>query len=159
MKKFNKAGLHILFCISIPLLIFYFKLAAQDTTSLPGLPVTESDSIFEIISNSPDVIIVSIIGSIPIFYTSLFFLTPKLLFKISNTKIVLYVTSLIAYYFVVILITDFVFPMYYFFGTPYAIKVLAPIILLSALGGTLFAYMEECQKVKYENEVLIKKNV
>ena len=90
MKKFNKAGLHILFCISIPLLIFYFKLAAQDTTSLPGLPVTESDSIFEIISNSPDVIIVSIIGSIPIFYTSLFFLTPKLLFKISNTKIVLW---------------------------------------------------------------------
>ena len=44
--------------------------------------------------------------------------------------------------------------MYYFFGVPYAIKVLAPIVLLSGLGGTLFAYMEECQKVKFENEVL-----
>jgi hypothetical protein len=159
MKEFNKAGLHILFWITIPLLILYFKWAAQETSSLPGLPGPESDSIFEIISNNTDVIIVTLLGTIPIFCMSLYFLTPKLLFNRSYVKIAVYAASLIAYFFAVILVTDLVFPMYYFFGTPYAIKVLAPIVLLSALGGTLFAYMEECQKVKFENEVLIKKNV
>jgi hypothetical protein len=159
MKEFNKVALHILFWIAVPLLIFYFKWAAQETTSLPGLPVPESDSIFEIISNNTDVIIVTLLGTIPIFCMSLYFLTPKLLFNRSYVKIAVYAASLIAYFFAVILVTDLVFPMYYFFGTPYAIKVLAPIVLLSALGGTLFAYMEECQKVKFENEVLIKKNV
>ena len=159
MKKFNKAGLHILFCISIPLLIFYFKWAAQETTSLPGLPGSASESFFKIISSNTDVFIVSLLGSIPIFYMSLFFLAPKLLFNVSYLKIILFITCLIAYSLIVIDLTDFILPMYYFFGTPYAIKVLAPIVLLSALGGTLFAYMEECQKVKFENEVLIKKNV
>lgn len=151
MKNFHKAALHILFWITIPLLIFYFKWAAQDTTSLPGLPATESESIFEIIYYNTDVAIVSLIGSIPIFYLSLLFLTPKLLFKRSYMKMALYVASLTAYFFAVILITDFVFPMYYFFGTPYAIKVLAPIVLLSALGGTLFAYMENLKRKICEN--------
>ena len=159
MKEFNKVVLHILFWITIPILIFYFKWAAQETTSLPGLPGLESDSIFEIILNNTDVIIVTLLGSIPVFCMSLYFLTPKLLFNRSYIKISLYAASLIAYFFAVILVTDLIFPMYYFFGTPYAIKVLAPIVSLSALGGTFFAYMEECQKVKFENEILIKKNV
>ena len=146
MKKFNKAGLQILYMITISLLIFFFKWAGQETTTLPGLPIPESDSFFEIIYNNTDVAIISLIGSIPIFYLSLFILTPKLLFKGSYMKIALYVASLTAYYFVVILITDFIFPMYYFFGTPYAIKVLAPIVLLSALGGTLFAFMKKLQE-------------
>ena len=143
---YKKVGINILFWISIPLLIYYFKWAAQDTTSLPGLPIPESESIFEIIHNHTDVAIVSLIGSIPIYYLSLLFLTPKLLFKRSYIKNALYVFSLIAYYFAVFLITYFVFPMYYFFGTPYAIKVLVPIVLLSALGGTLFAFWENHQE-------------
>ena len=148
MKKFNKTGLHILYLITITLLIFFFKWAGQDTTSLPGLPIPESESFFEIIHNNTDLTIVSLIGSIPIFYLSLFFLTPKLLFKRSYTRITLFVVSLTAYYFAVIVITDFVFPMYYFFGTPYAIKVLVPIVLISGLGGTLFAFEEKLQVKK-----------
>jgi hypothetical protein len=148
MKKFNKAALHILFLITVPLLIFYFKWAAQETTSLPGMPGPASESFFEIIHNNTDVIIVSLIGSIPIFYMSIFFLTPKLLFNRSYINISLYVISLIAYSFIEILITDLIFPMYYFFGTPYAIKVLAPIVLLSALGGTLFAFKAKLQEKK-----------
>jgi hypothetical protein len=155
MKKFNKAALYILYLITITLLIFFFKWAGQDTTSLPGLPVPESESFFEIINNNTDVAIVSLIGSIPIFYLSLFFLTPKLLFKKSYTKIALYVASLTAYIFAVILITDFVFPMYYFFGTPYAIKVLVPIVLISGLGGTLFAFAKTSRE-KIVKEVIDK---
>jgi len=159
MKAFNKVGLHILFWIAIPLTVLYFKWAAQETSSLPGLPMRGSETIFEIILNNTDLIIVTLLGSIPVFCMSLYFLTPRLLFNKSYIKITLYAASLITYFFAVILVTDLIFPMYYFFGTPYAIKVLAPIVLLSALGGTLFAYMDECQKVKFENEILIKKNV
>ena len=148
MKKFNKAVLQILYLITITLLIFFFKWAGQDTSSLPGLPSAESESFFEIIQNNTDLIIVTLLGSIPIFYVSLFFLTPKLLFKRSYTKIALYVASITAYYFAVILITDFVFPMYYFFGTPYAIKVLVPIVLISGFGGTLFAFVKNLQEKK-----------
>ena len=148
MKEFNKAGLHILFWITIPLLILYFKWAAQETTSLPGLPMPESESFFEIVRNNIDVIVVSLLGSIPAFYWSLFCLTPKLLFKTNYIKIALYIASLIVYSFIVINIMDFILPMYYFFGTPYAIKVLAPIVLLSALGGTLFAFEEKLQVKK-----------
>jgi hypothetical protein len=159
MKTINKSALHILFWITIPFLILYFKWAAQDTTSLPGLPIPESASFFEIVQYNYDVIIVSLLGSLPIFYMSLFFLTPKLLFKTNYIKILLYTSGLVAYFFIVSLVSEIIFPMYFFLGTPYAIKVLAPIILLSALGGTLFAYMEEFQKVKFENHDLIKKNV
>lgn len=142
MKAFNKVGLHILFWMAIPLLVLYFKWAAQDTTTLPGLPSPESDSIFEIILNNTDVIVVALFGSIPIFYLSLCFLTPKLLFNTSYFKITLFAASVTAYFITAILVTNFVFPMYYFFGTPYAIKVLAPIVLLSASGGSLFAFKE-----------------
>jgi hypothetical protein len=38
--------------------------------------------------------------------------------------------------------------MYFFFGTSYAIKILVPIVLLSTLGGTLFAFMEKLQEQK-----------
>lgn len=148
MKKFNKAGLQIVYLITIVLLILFFKWAGQDTTSLPGIPTPESESFIEIIYNNLDLIIVSLIGSIPIFFLSLFFLTPRLLFKRSSTKIALYVASLIAYFFVVIFMADFVFPMYYFFGTPYAIKVLAPIVLISGLAGTFFAFKEKLQEKK-----------
>jgi hypothetical protein len=148
MKEFNKAGLHILFWITIPLLILYFKWAAQDTTTLPGLPIPESESFFEIVRINIDVIIVSLLGSIPAFYWSLFCLTPKLLFKTNYIKILLYPTGLIAYFFIVSLITELIFPMYFFLGTPYAIKILAPIVLLSALSGTLFAFMEKLQEKK-----------
>lgn len=137
MKKFNKIGLHLLFWITIPLVIFYFKWAAQDTSALPGLPATASDSFFEIVRNNMDVTFVSIIGSIPVFYWSLYFLTPKLLFKRSYLKIALYAALLTGYFLGVVFISGLVLPMYFYFGTPYAIKVLAPIILLSALGGTL----------------------
>jgi hypothetical protein len=146
MKELKKIGLHVLSGLTIPLLIFYFKWAAQDTTSLPGLPMPESESFFEIVQYNYDVIIVSLLGSIPIFYMSLFFLTPKLLFKRSYIKIALYVASLIAHFFAVVLVTEFVFPMYYFFGTPYAIKVLGPIVLISGLCGTLFAFIGKLQE-------------
>jgi hypothetical protein len=142
MKKFNKAGLHILIWITIPLLILYFKWAAQDTTTLPGLPIPESESFFEIILNNIDVIVISLLGSIPAFYWSLFCLTPNLLFKPNYIKMLLYTLGLFSYFLIVSLITELIFPMYFFFGTPYAIKVLAPIILISALGGTLIAYKE-----------------
>lgn len=148
MKELNKTGLRILFWITIPLLILYFKWAAQETSSLPGLPSPESDSIFETILNNPDVIIVALLGSIPIFYLSLYFLAPKLLFNRSYFKVALYAASFTVYFFAVILVTDLVFPMYYFFGTPYAIKVLIPIVLISGLGGTLFAFMEKLQEKK-----------
>lgn len=147
MKEFNKPALHILFWIIIPLLIFYFKWAAQDTTSLPGLPSGESESYFEIVQNNIDVIVVSLLGSIPVFYWSLFSLTPQLLFKANYIKILLYILGLIAYFFVVSLLTEIIFPLYFFFGTPYAIKILAPIILLSALCGTLFAYTKKLREV------------
>jgi len=75
-------------------------------------------------------------------------LTPKLLFKTNYIKILLYPTGLIAYFFIVSLITELIFPMYFFLGTPYAIKILAPIVLLSALSGTLFAFMEKLQEKK-----------
>jgi hypothetical protein len=143
MKAFNKAGLFILFCITIPLLILYLKWAAQDTTTLPGLPVPLTESFNEVIINNLDVIIVSLLGSIPVFYWSLYCLTPKLLFKTNYIKILLYTSGLVAYFFIVSLLSEIIFPMYFFFGTPYAIKVLAPIVLLSALGGTLFAFKEK----------------
>lgn len=142
MKRFNKIGLHFFSWIIIPLVVLYFKWAAQDTTSLPGIPVPETESFVEVIKNNLDVIIVSLLGSIPVFYWSLFCLTPKLLFKTNYIKVLLYTAGLIAYYFVVSFITDIIFPMCYFFGTPYVIKVLAPIILLSAISGTLFAFKE-----------------
>ena len=143
MKEFNKVVLHILFWITVPLLIFYFKWAAQETTTLPGLPVPVSESYFGIVLNNIDVIVISLLGSIPAFYWSLFCLTPKLLFKTNYIKILLYTTGLVAYFFIVSLVTEIIFPMYFFFGTPYAIKILAPIVLLSALGGTLFAFKEK----------------
>ena len=142
MKEFNKSGLHILFLITVPLLIFYFKWAAQETTTLPGLPVPVSESYFGIVLNNIDVIVISLLGSIPAFYWSLFCLTPKLLFKTNYIKVLLYTTGLVAYYFIVSFVTEIIFPMYFFFGTPYAIKVLGPIVLLSALGGTLIAFKE-----------------
>jgi len=148
MKEFNKVVLHILFWITVPLTIFYFKWAAQETTSLPGLPSPVSEKYFDIVSNNLDVIIVSLLGSIPFFYLSLFFLTPKLLYKINCIKIALYISSVLTYSFVVVLFTDLFFPMYYFFGTPYAIKVLIPIVLLSGFGGTLFAFNEKLQGEK-----------
>ena len=142
MKSFNNFGLHILFWIAIPLVVLYFKWAAQDTTTLPGLPIPESESFFAIILNNIDVIVISLLGSIPAFYWSLFCLTPKLLFKPNYIKILLYTLGLVFYFLIVTLITELIFPMYFFFGTPYAIKVLATIILISALGGTLIAYKE-----------------
>ncbi|RPI12721.1 MAG: hypothetical protein EHM58_19775 [Ignavibacteriae bacterium] len=148
MKEFNKVVLHILFWITVPLTIFYFKWAAQETTSLPGLPSPVSENYFDIVSNNLDVIIVSLLGSIPFFYLSLFFLTPKLLYKRNCIKIALYISSVLTYSFVVVLFTDLFFPMYYFFGTPYAIKVLIPIVLLSGFGGTLFAFNEKLQGEK-----------
>jgi len=132
--------------MTITFLILYFKWAGQETTSLPGLPTPGSDSIVEIIHNNTDLIIVSFIGSIPIFYLSLLFLTPTLLFNGSYTKIALYVASLAAHYYAVILITGFIFPMYYFFGTPYAAKVLVPVILISGIGGSLFAFIDKLYK-------------
>ena len=143
MKEFNKAGLFILICMTIPLLIFYFKWAAQDTSSLPGLLASESESFFEIIQNNSDVIVLSLLGSIPVFYWSFFYLTPKLLFKTNSIKIMLYTLGLVVYFLIVSLVAEIIFLMYYFFGTPYAIKILAPIILLSALGGTLYAYINK----------------
>lgn len=143
MKKLKKEGLHILYLMSLTLLIVYFKWAGQETTTLPGLPAPESDSFVEILHTNTDLIIVSFIGSIPVFYLSLLYLTPTLLFKRSNTKIALYVVSLAAHYVAVILITGYIFPMYYFFGTPYAIKILIPVILISGVGGTVFAFADK----------------
>lgn len=143
MKVFNKVGLHILCWIAIPVFVLYFKWAAQDTTTLPGLPVPLTESFTEVMINNTDVIVVSLLGSIPAFYWSLFCLTPKLLFKTNFIKITLYTLGLVGCFLIINLIAELIFPLYYFFGTPYAIKVLAPIILLSALGGTLFAFKEK----------------
>lgn len=143
MKKINNSVLHILFWMAVPLSVLYFKWAAQDTTSLQGLEAIESESYFEIVETNIDVIVVSLLCSIPAFYWSLFCLTLKLLFKTNYIKITLYTIGLAIYYLIVCLLTELIFPMYFFFGTPYAIKVLAPIILLSALSGTLFAFKEK----------------
>lgn len=132
----------MLFWITIPFLILYFKSAAQDSASLPGLPGKQTESFFEVVMNNFDVIIISLLSSIPTFYMSLYFLTPKYLVRTNYIKISLYIFSLVTYSVIVILLTDLILPMYYFFGTPYAIKVLLPIVLLSALGGTLFAFNE-----------------
>lgn len=143
MKVFNKAGLHILFWIAIPLTVLYFKWAAQDTTSLPGIPSIDSETFFEIVINNIDVIVISLLGSIPAFYWSLFCLTPRLLFKTNSIKITFYTLGLAVYFLLVTLIAELIFPLYFFFGTPYAIKVLAPIIIFSALSGTLIAFKEK----------------
>lgn len=142
MKTFNRSAVYILFWKTIPLTVLYFKWAAHDSTSLPGLPITETESFFEVFMKNFDVIIVSLLSSIPTFYLSLYFLTPKFLVRTNCFKISLYIFSLVTYSVIVVLITDLIIPMYYFFGTPYAIKVLVPIVLLSALGGTLFACKE-----------------
>ena len=149
MKSFNKVGLHILFWIAIPPTVLYFKWAAQDTTTLPGISI-ESESLLEVVKTNIDVIVVSLLGSIPAFYWSLFCLTPKLLFKTNYIKITLYTLGLAIYYLIVSLITELIFPMYFFFGTPYEIKVLAPIILLSAISGTLFAFKENFNQKTYK---------
>lgn len=143
MKSFNKVVLHILFWIAIPLLILYFKWAAQDTTALPGLPASVTESFFEIIRSNIDVIVISLLGSIPIFYCSRLCLSPKLLFPTNALKIVLFAAAIVVYYFMVRLISVLIFPMYNFFGTPYAVKVLLPIVLISALVGALFAFKQK----------------
>lgn len=143
MKELKRLSYHIMFWVIIPFTILYFKWAAQDTTALPGLPAPQIESLFEIMRGNLDVIIVSLLSSIPIFYCSEFCLTPKLLLKTNTLKIVYFIGVLIAYYFVVRLLSEYIFPMYYFFGIPYAIKVLAPIILLSALSGAVFAFKEK----------------
>lgn len=158
MKKFLKIGLHILFWIAIPALILYFNWAGQDTTSLPGLPKPESKSIWEIIKGNLDLTIISLISSIPIFYLSLKILTPKLLFKPNILRFSLFTGALIAYYYLAFYFTILVFPLYYFFGTPHAIKVLGPIVWLSGLGGTMFAFNEKSKKDRLDKEILSKKN-
>ena len=142
MNTINRSALQILFLMAIPFLILYFKWAAQDSTSLPGLPAAESESFFEIVMNNLDVIIVSLLSSIPTFYMSLYFLTPMYLVRTSYFKISLYIFSLVTYSVIVVVLTDLIFPIYYFFGTPYVIKVLVPIVLLSGLAGTLYAFNE-----------------
>lgn len=142
MNTINRSALQILFLMAIPFLILYFKWAAQDSTSLPGLPAAETESFFEIVMNNLDVIIVSLLSSIPTFYMSLYFLTPMYLVRTSYFKISLYIFSLVTYSVIVVVLTDLIFPIYYFFGTPYVIKVLVPIVLLSGLAGTLYAFNE-----------------
>lgn len=159
MKKFLKIGLHILFWIAIPSLILYFNWAGQQTTHLPGLPKPESKSIWEIIKSNLDLTIISLISSIPIFYLSLRLLTPKLLFKWNLLKFSLFIISFIAYYYFAFYLTILVFPLMYFFGTPLAIKVLAPIVWLSGLGGTMLAFIEKSKKDRLDKEILSKKNV
>ncbi len=102
-----------MFWITIPLLILYLKWAGQDTTSLPGLPIPESESMLEIILNNIDVVVISLISSIPIFHLSLFFLTPKLLFKRSYINIALYIASLTAYFIAAGKLTVLAIPMSY----------------------------------------------
>ncbi|MBW7842951.1 MAG: hypothetical protein H3C40_09530 [Ignavibacterium sp.] len=142
MNTINRSALQILFLMAIPFLILYFKWAAQDSTSLPGLPAAETESFFEIVMNNLDAIIVSLLSSIPTFYMSLYFLTPMYLVRTSYFKISLYIFSLVTYSVIVVVLTDLIFPIYYFFGTPYVIKVLVPIVLLSGLAGTLYAFNE-----------------
>ncbi len=159
MKKFLKIGLHILFWIAIPSLILYFNWAGQDTTHLPGTLKPESKTIWEIIRSNLDLTIISLISSIPIFYLSLRLLTPKLLFKWNLLKFSLFVISFIACYYFVFFFTILVFPLMYFFGTSLAIKVLGPIVWLSGLGGTMFAFIEKSKKDRLDKEILSKKNV
>ncbi|MCZ7616262.1 MAG: hypothetical protein M5T52_22580 [Ignavibacteriaceae bacterium] len=64
------------------------------------------------------------------------------LVRTSYFKISLYIFSLVTYSVIVVVLTDLIFPIYYFFGTPYVIKVLVPIVLLSGLAGTLYAFNE-----------------
>ncbi len=142
MNTINRSALQILFLMAIPFLILYFKWAAQDSTSLPGLPAAETESFFEIVMNNLDAIIVSLLSSIPTFFMSLYFLTPMYLVRTSYFKISLYIFSLVTYSVIVVVLTDLIFPIYYFFGTPYVIKVLVPIVLLSGLVGTLYAFNE-----------------
>ncbi|QQS34751.1 MAG: hypothetical protein IPM56_10805 [Ignavibacteriales bacterium] len=140
MKTITKAGLHLLFWTAVPAIILYFKWALHDISSLPGITVSSSQSYSEIIVTNFDLIVISLLGSVPVFYWSFYCLTPKLIFKTNVMKIVLYAFGLTVYFLIVRLIAEQIFPLYFFFGTPFSFKVLAPIILLSALSGSLFAF-------------------
>lgn len=153
MKRFGRIGIHILLWMTISMIIFYFKWAAQDSFSLPGLPGPETEGFLEIIRNNTDVIFVSLFGSIPVFYWSLYFLSPRLLFKRSYLNIALYAAILTAYYYVLVIITSYVFPMYFYFGIPYAVKVLVPVVFLSGLSGTLIEHKKNCRRIMHSNNM------
>ncbi len=159
MKKSLKLGLHVLFWIAIPSLILYFNWAEQDATHFPGFSKPELESFLEIIKNNTDLTIISLISSIPIFYLSLYVLTPKLLFKWNFLKLSIFVSSFIAYYYIAFYSIILLFPMICFLGAPLVLKVLASIVCLSGLGGTMFAFIEKSKKDRLDKEILSKKNI
>jgi two-component system, LytTR family, sensor kinase len=157
MKKLFKISLHVIFWITIPAMILFFFWASQDTTGLPGLQ-KDSLSFWQIVNGNIELILLSLISSVPAFYMSYYFLTPKLLFRINLLRLSAFILILTIYFIMVLLVRIKFDLMYFFFGVPVAIKTLAPIVLLSALGGTLFAFINKATDEKEENNILIMRN-
>lgn len=157
MKNLVKISLHVLFWITIPAMILFFFWASQDTTGLPGLQI-EAVSFWQIVNGNKELIILSLISSVPVFYLSYYFLTPKLLFGINFLRLTTFIITLAVYFILVVLIRIKFDLMYFFFGIPVAIKTLTPIILLSALGGTLFSFINKAKKEREQNNELIIRN-
>ena len=109
--------------------------------------------------NNIDLAIIVLLNAIPIFYLSLYLLIPKLLFRRSIVGVIFFIVSLIAYYFVSKLITGFIFPLIYILGIPYSVKVLLPLVLLSSIGGAIFAFSEKAKREKRDKGILEKKNI
>lgn len=161
MRRIVRLVHHIIFWISLSTLIVYFNWANQNSSTLPGLPRPEIRTFWEVLNRYSDSIIILLLVSIPIFYLSLYIITPKFLFKRTPINYLRYIGLFTLYVLAVYLLFVQVimrFTLYGFFGTPYEIKILVPIILMFGFGGTLYAYVEKSRKDKLDRLSLEKQN-
>lgn len=151
MKKVSRICYHLIFWIGLPLLPIFFQWANQVNSSLPGLPKPATSTFLEILQGNLETITIILIVAIPIFYLSFCFLTPRLLYKRNPVNYFLFAAALIMYSIVIKFLDFKIFPMSFWFGTPYYYKILIPIVLLSGFAGTLYSFYE-----KYQQELLHK---
>ena len=161
MKKTVKTLQHFIFWISVPIVIVYFNWANQNTSSLPGLPKPESSTFWDLLNGYSSSFGVLLLVAIPVFYLSLYVLTPRFLFKKSLVNYLKYLGCFALYTIAIFLLFDKLilrYTLYGFFGTPYEVKVLIPTILIFCLGGTLYAFIEKSRADKLDKLVLEKQN-
>jgi hypothetical protein len=161
MKKFLKIGLHILFWISVPTLIVYFVWATQNATPYLAFPKPETKSFIEVFSSKIYFVISTLCISIPLFYISYYLLAPRFLFKRKAIGYILYSVSIIIYYglsILLILMFYRLFPVLIIAGSPFLFNVLAPIVIISTIGGTTFAFVEKSKKDRLDKEIFSRKN-
>jgi len=132
----------LIYLFAVPILMLYCKWASQITTTLPGLPEPASESFTEILLNNYDTILVSVICSFPVYCFTLSF-AHKLLLKGSYLHRALFAVNLIVYWLIILYLFMLIFPMYFFFGVPYSVKVLLPSIILSVFGGVVFSLKQK----------------